>query len=412
MSGNKDQKLEMEPEAGGVSHKPRFNNIAGRSPVILAAIETARRYAPHDSPVLIVGETGTGKEIFARAIHDESPRSLKPFMAVNCAAVPAELFENEFFGHTRGAYTGAAIGQAGYFEQADGGTLFLDEINSLPLGAQPKLLRALQERECRRLGDTVTRRFDVRIISAANCDLKEEVRAGRFRQDLYFRIAVLNQTLPPLRDHKEDVPTLATHRLHHLIRKWYASIDLKDRTAAPCKFPTGFTPAAVKKMTDYTWPGNVRELEGAVELAWVLCTGSAIDAHDLQFEVERILPGGESLLAQAKLVAYEFMHKKLIELLKKCKGNVTRAAKLAGMNRRSFFSLICKHQLRGNSFAEQLHAPSFDQIYPSPDTSMPPASSILLKHPGKSVKVNGHDKGEGNYSAQGEQYPDSRTDVG
>jgi len=403
MSGNKEQKLELEPGAGDVNHKLRFNDIAGRSAVILAAIETARRYAPHDSPVLIVGETGTGKEIFARAIHDESPRSLKPFLAVNCAAVPAELFENEFFGHTRGAYTGAAIGQAGYFEQADGGTLFLDEINSLAFAAQPKLLRALQERECRRLGDTVTRRFDVRIISAANCDLKEEVRAGRFRQDLYFRVAVLNQTLPPLREHKEDVPTLATHRLHYLIRKWYASMDLKGGTADRCKFPTSFTPAAVKKMTDYAWPGNVRELESAVELAWVLCTGSAIDAHDLPFEVDYHVPGGESLLAQAKSVAYEFLHKKLIELLKRCKGNVTRAAKLAGMNRRSFFSLICKHHLRGNSFAEQLHAPSFDQIYPSPETSAPPASNILLNPSGKGVKVNGHDKGVGEYLAPGEQ---------
>ena len=387
MSGNKEQKLEVDPGTANVLQRSRLNDITGKSPAILAAIETARRYAPHDSPVLITGETGTGKEIFARSIHDEGPRSTKPFVPVNCAAIPAELFENEFFGHARGAYTGAGAEKAGYFEQADGGTLFLDEINSLASGSQPKLLRVLQERECRRLGDTVTRRFDVRVISAANCDLKEEVQARRFRQDLYFRVAVLKQTLPPLRDHKEDIPILAMHRLNFLIQKWHASIDLRGGTVDPSKIPTSFTPSAMKKMIDYSWPGNVRELESAVEIAWVLSRPPAIDAHDLTFEVECPLPTSESLLAQAKFVAYQFVHKRLVELLRSCKGNVTRAAKLAGMNRRSFFSLISKHQLRGSSFGDQNHA--FDSICPSPQASTMPAADMYCSSQATTCRSTG-----------------------
>jgi transcriptional regulator with PAS, ATPase and Fis domain len=393
MSGNKEQKRELELAPIDVAQKPRFKDITGQSVVIQSAIDIARRYALHDSPVLIVGETGTGKEIFARSIHEESARSNKPFIAVNCSAIPAELFENEFFGHTRGAYTGAGTEKPGLFEQADGGTLFLDEINSLALSAQPKLLRALQERECRRLGDTITRRFDVRIISASNCDLKDDARSGRFRRDLFYRIAVLTQVLPPLREHREDIPILAVRRLHHLIRKWYGSVHSKIENHDPVAFPTSFTPAAIKKMTDYSWPGNVRELESAVEEAWVLAKGPAIDADDLPFETESPAPAGESLLQQAKAVAYQFIHEAMIELLEKCKGNITRAAKLAGMNRRSFFSLMCKHQLRGSAFGNRMSAPAFDELYPTPERPAGHSANIMLSQPDKVLKVNGHDVG-------------------
>jgi transcriptional regulator with PAS, ATPase and Fis domain len=336
---------EIKLAAAALGDEVRFGDMADQGPLIQAAIEKARHYARHDSAVLITGETGTGKEIFAHSIHHEGLRGAKPFIAVNCSAIPTELFENEFFGHVRGAFTGALAGKQGYFEQADGGTVFLDEVNSLPLTNQPKLLRLLQTREFCRLGEAVSRKFDARIISASNCDLEQEVRAGRFRSDLYYRLAVLELSLPPLREHREDIPLLAMRRLRTLMTKQHAapSQPLSEVTTS---VHASFTPEALKKMMDYSWPGNVRELESEVERAMILAHGAKIDAHDLQFEVEAAVPAEESFQWQKRRMIHEFTRRKISEFLVKANGNATHAAGLGRMDPRALFRLMRKHNIK------------------------------------------------------------------
>ena len=240
-----------------------FGDIIGESPGLRKVMQQIQLVAPTDASVLITGESGTGKELVARAIHENSSRNGRALVKLNCSAVPEGLFESEFFGHVRGAFTGALKDKPGRFELADGGTLFLDEIGEVPLAMQAKLLRVLQEQELERIGDTRTRKVNVRIIAATNRDLKKEVDAGHFRQDLFYRLSVFPIEVPPLRERREDIPPLAAHFVRQSARRMnrpYLRI----------------TPAARSELAAYDWPGNVRELQNTVERAVILSRGGPL----------------------------------------------------------------------------------------------------------------------------------------
>ncbi len=247
-----------------------FEEIVGRSGALKSVLHQAGTVAPTDSSVLILGETGTGKELVARAIHDLSRRRERPFVKVNCAAIPAGLLESELFGHERGAFTGAVAQRAGRFELADGGTLFLDEVGDLPLELQPKLLRVLQEQEFERVGGTRTHRVDVRVVAATNQNLADAVAAGKFRSDLYYRLNVFPITMPPLRERREDIPDLVRYCVQRFARRLNKRIETipTDAMAALCA---------------YDWPGNVRELENAIERAVIVTSGSALQVPVAEF---------------------------------------------------------------------------------------------------------------------------------
>src|SRR4051812_41610948 len=261
-----------------VKVEERETGIVAQSERMQRVLDEARRVARVDSTVLITGESGVGKEALARFIHDDSSRSARPFVAINCAAVPEALVESELFGHIRGSFTGATQDRVGLFEAANGGTLLLDEVGDLPLPMQVKLLRVLQEREFRRVGENRTRHVDVRVLGATHRDLPGEVAAGRFRQDLYYRLRVIELRIPPLRERREDILPIARQVL--------------AETAARMKLPvTGFTPAAADQLLRWGWPGNVRELQNVVERALVLAQGKRIEVEDLPDEVRRSEPG-------------------------------------------------------------------------------------------------------------------------
>jgi transcriptional regulator with GAF, ATPase, and Fis domain len=234
-----------------------FGDIIGESPGLRKVMQQIQLVAPTEAIVLITGESGTGKELVARAIHDHSPRKGRALIKVNCGAIPENLFESEFFGHMRGAFTGAVRDKPGRFELADGGTLFLDEIGEVPLAMQAKLLRVLQEQEIERVGDTRTRKINVRIVAATNRDLKKEVAAGRFRQDLFYRLVVFPLEIPPLHERREDIAPLAAHFVRLTARKMNRP-------------PPRFTKAHAEQLTAHDWPGNIRELQNAVERAVIL----------------------------------------------------------------------------------------------------------------------------------------------
>ncbi|WP_420465947.1 sigma 54-interacting transcriptional regulator [Panacagrimonas sp.] len=257
---------------------PAFGDFVGVSPGFNAVAHLVRRVAPTDSTVLFRGESGVGKERFARALHSISPRSSKPMISINCAAIPPELVEAELFGVDKGAFTGADQTRAGRFERADGGTLFLDEISSLSLPAQGKVLRAIQEREIERVGGSQVRKVDVRIVAAANCDLRAEMEAGRFRPDLFYRLNVFPIEIPPLRERREDIPLLVSLFVERYSKRFGKAVG-------------GLTPRAHDALWDYHWPGNVRELENMVQRAVILAeAGGGID-------VQHLFAGGEKLRA-------------------------------------------------------------------------------------------------------------------
>jgi two-component system response regulator HydG len=245
--------------------------IVGGSPAMRKVADLIERVGDSDASVLIHGETGTGKELVARAVHNKSKRREGPFVAINCAAVPHSLHESELFGHARGAFTGATQDRPGLFEAASGGTLLLDEVGDVPMAMQVKLLRALQEREVRRVGENRSRPVDVRIIAATNRDLAADVVSGRFRQDLYYRLRIIELRIPPLRERAEDILPLARLLLAEITRRLGLAVD-------------GFTPRAAQRLVRYAWPGNVRELANALERAAVVTTGNRIDAGDLPDE--------------------------------------------------------------------------------------------------------------------------------
>jgi two-component system, NtrC family, response regulator GlrR len=320
-----------------LKEKLGMRNIVGSSPAFLAEIRKVPLVAKCDACVLISGETGTGKEVYARAVHYLSPREHKPFIPVNCGAIPVELVENELFGHERGAFTGAATSRPGLLHEAEGGTLFLDEIDCLPLLAQVKLLRFIQEKEYRPLGSTKTCRADVRIIGASNVDFEEAVGAGRLRKDLYYRLNVIRLTLPPLRERREDIPLLA----RHFLRKYAAEYgrELSDIAVG-----------AVESLMLHDWPGNVRELEHAVARAVILAEQEGGLLTFVQLSDRPPEERAETFQQAKNKTVTQFERAYIQKLLLAYGGNITRAAQAARKNRRAFWELIRKHRIDVSHF--------------------------------------------------------------
>jgi len=293
--------------------------------------------AKSDISVLISGETGTGKEMVGRAIHYLSPRASQRFVPVNCGAIPVELLENELFGHERGAFTGASGSRDGLIQEAEKGTLFLDEVDCLPLLAQVKLLRFLQEKEYRPLGSTKSLKGDVRIIAASNANLEQAVAAGTLRRDLYYRLNVVPINLPPLRDRSADILVLA----HHFLAHYAARLNTPARE---------FSPEAERKLMLYSWPGNVRELEHVVERLVVLSTQKIIQASHIVFPGENDHLGALSFQEMKAQVITQFETNYIQNLLIAYKGNISRAAEAAQKERRTFWQLVRKHKIDVQKF--------------------------------------------------------------
>jgi DNA-binding NtrC family response regulator len=306
--------------------------IIGASRPMRELFDLVARAAPSTSTVLITGESGTGKELVARAVHDSSGRR-GAFVPVNCAAIPADLIEAELFGHTGQAFTGAKQARAGLFEAADGGTLFLDEIGELPLAVQPKLLRALQEGAIRRVGADREREIKVRTVAATNRDLEEEVRAGRFREDLYWRLNVIHLRVPPLRERRFDIPLLVEHFM----------ASAAEASGMP---PLDVAPEALAILTAYSWPGNVRELENAVERAIALAEGARLLPADLP---ERVRSSGATaaLIARGRerrLTLRELEREYILETLRETGGNKLRAAEMLGVDRKTLYRKLDEYR--------------------------------------------------------------------
>ena len=310
--------------------------IITASPAMEALLAEARLAAQSEASLLIQGESGTGKELLARAIHRASPRRAKPFVAINCGAIPAELLESELFGHLKGAFTGAARDNPGLFMSAQGGTVFLDEIGDMPLPLQVKLLRVLQEGEVRPVGATETRPVDVRILSATHKNLEDAIGSGEFREDLYYRLNVVNLMLPPLRERREDIPLLAQHFLTELTAKY-------DRRVR------GFAPDALDMLAAADWPGNIRQLRNVLEQCVALCTTPTIPGS-LVARALREKPAEIQPLAEARAA---FERDYLISLLKLTRGQVSEVARLAGRNRTEVYRLLQRHGLTPALFKDR-----------------------------------------------------------
>ena len=309
--------------------------IVTRSPLMLRLLEQAGMVAQSDVSVLINGQSGTGKEILAQAIHNASPRHDKPFVAINCGALPEQLLESELFGHARGAFTGAVSNREGLFQAAEGGTLFLDEIGDMPVALQVKLLRVLQERKVRPLGSNRDIEINVRIISATHRDLPKAMARGEFREDLFYRLNVVNLKIPPLSERTEDIPLLANHLLR----------QSADRHKP---FVRAFSSDAMKRLMAAKWPGNVRQLVNVIEQC-VALTSSPVIGDAL---VEQALEGENTALPTFVEARNQFELNYLRKLLQITKGNVTHAARMAGRNRTEFYKLLSRHELDANDFKE------------------------------------------------------------
>ena len=313
-----------------------MENIVGESPAMKEVFEMVQQVAPTPVTVLLQGESGTGKELVARAIHQLSPRNKRPLVTVHCAALSPTLLESELFGHEKGAFTGATERRVGRFEQAQGGTLFLDEIGEIDASIQIKLLRFLGERTFERVGSNKTLTADARLIAATNKNLEEQVKAGTFREDLYYRLCVVEIRLPALRERKGDIPLLAQNFLREFSREM--GKDVKD-----------FTADALETLINYPWPGNVRELRSALERAVVLCHGDRITVRDLPGTLRS---GGaaspQRLLAQDDLTVEEAEKQLIIRALKEAGGNRTAAAAKVGMSRRTLHRKLHSYHLEGN----------------------------------------------------------------
>ena len=335
---------EVEELRAELSARYGFNEIVGISPKLQAVFRTMAKVSRVDATVLIEGEPGTGKEMVARALHRQSPRAAHPFVAVNCGAIPQSLFEAEFFGHERGAFTDARDARPGRFEQAQKGTLFLDEVGELPLEMQVKLLRALQEHEVTRLGGRAPIKVDARVIAATNQDLQAAIERGRFREDLYWRLNVVKLILPPLRQRREDIPLIVDHMLERFNQELGLGV-------------TAISPDARRLLELFDWPGNVRELENAVCSAMIMCEEGVVTARDLppriRGEAETIERRASDLsratLAEAVREATEKLEKMMIvSRLGEFGGNRTATADALGVSRKTLFNKMRQHGLGGD----------------------------------------------------------------
>ncbi len=313
-----------------------LQRLIGQAPAFAAIKKQLLRLASCDVTALITGETGTGKEMCARAIHSLGPRANGPFIPVNCSAIPTELFENELFGHESGAYTDARQRRRGLIAEAEDGTLFLDEVDTLHPLAQVKLLRFLQDRQYKPLGGTGYKQSNTRLLAATNRDLRQKIKEGTFREDLYFRIKIVSVALPPLRERHEDIPSLASHFLETAIQEYHQSA-------------MQFTRDAIQKLKHHDWPGNVRELENVIRQAVVLAEAPLISARELKLQSETSKSSysfGESFNeAKARVIA-GFERTYLQQALLASGGNISQAARFAQKDRRTFFGLLKKHGLR------------------------------------------------------------------
>jgi two-component system, NtrC family, response regulator AtoC len=323
------QRLEHE-----VKERYSFQNIIGKGQVIQSIFALIERIADTNATVLIQGESGTGKELVARALHYSSNRKINPFIQVNCAALPESLLESELFGHEKGAFTGAIAQRHGRFELANGGTIFLDEIGEISPQVQVKLLRVIQERSFERIGGQQTINIDVRVVAATNKDLAVEMREGRFREDLFYRLNVIPLHMPSLRERKEDIPLL----IEHFLKKY----DPKRRISS-------VHPAALKLLVDYYWPGNVRELENTMERLAIVTPGATIEASDIpaEFRHSRVLPGPEVrfMMPESGLDLEQVEKAFITQALELAQGNKSKAAKLLGLTRHTLLYRIEKHNL-------------------------------------------------------------------
>jgi len=320
-----------------VQERYRFDNIIATSDMMQQILRQVAQIAVTDSTVCIYGESGTGKELIAKAIHVASRRALGPFVAINCGAIPEGLLENELFGHSKGAYTGADRPKKGFLQQADGGTLLLDEIGELPASLQVKFLRVLEEREFYPLGSTHPTKVSIRLVAATNQDLGTLVGKGKFREDLYYRLHVLPIFLPALRERPGDIAPLA----QHFVQRFAQELN---------KEAHGFTPEALQRLMLYDWPGNVRELANVIERATVLTPTSLITPDLLLLGKTEQQSPQQSELSTLREAREKFERKYLIQVLTTVKGNVSRAAELAGKDRAEFYRLLRKHALAPSSF--------------------------------------------------------------
>lgn len=304
-----------------------FKNIVGKSEKMVKVFDLIRHIAPYDSSVLIIGESGTGKELIANAIHYNSPRASKPFVKVSCASLSEGIIESELFGHEKGAFTGAITSRKGRFEMAHEGTLFLDEVEDIPPSTQIKLLRVLQEGEFERVGGNKTIKVDIRIIAASNRDLQEEVRKGNFREDLYYRLNVVNIKLPPLRDRKEDIPFLVNFFIEKFNQKYHMNVKGVSQRAMSC-------------LMDYQWSGNVRELENTIESALVIHHPEVLDLPHLPQEIRESQGAPEVIPFKIGTPLQEVEREMLLHTLRATKGNKRKAAKLLGINVRTIHRKI------------------------------------------------------------------------
>jgi DNA-binding NtrC family response regulator len=323
----------------------RFDSIIGASDGVKSMLERVEKVAVRDTSVLITGESGTGKELVAQAIHYNSQRKERKFVAINCGALPETLLESELFGYKKGAFTGASENRQGLLEAADGGTLFLDEVGNLPMNVQKTLLRFLQEQEFHRLGDTTPIKVDVRIISATNSELKGAVKQGTFREDLYYRLNVVNIHLPPLRERTSDIPLLVAHFIREQNKKF----------ATSCK---GLTPEAMEAACAFDWPGNIRQLRNVIEASMAMASGDYITlpvlAQFIEIEQGEPLSGGiDSTISESDytsaLTRFEVDY--LTGLLRRHRGNVEGAAREAGMNIATLYRKIKKYNLRREEYS-------------------------------------------------------------
>jgi len=302
-----------------LGQKYSYPNLIARSPKMQEVLATVERVAPTNSTVLLGGESGVGKDLIARVIHEKSRRSSGPFIKINSTAIPENLLESELFGYERGAFTGAATSKPGKFELADKGTLFLDEIGDVPPATQVKLLRVLQEREFERLGGTRTLKVDVRLLAATNRDLRAALEQGTFREDLYYRLNVVPIDIAPLRDRKEDIPELANLFLSRFSKESGRNID-------------GIKPDAMQLLVGHYWPGNVRELQNVIERACALAPGPELDAADIQLDSPRTRAAGDRFLLDG-MTLDQWEDEMIREALKRASGNKSQAARLLGLSR-------------------------------------------------------------------------------